>query len=128
MRLVILTNEVKKSSMYLHCIYMKVRVFPKVLQFEWDEGNSNKNWIKHNVSIQEQEEVFFNKDKLLLEDNRHSQEEKRLLLYSKTKKGRKLIIAFTIRDKGGQLKIRPISARRMNRKEEKLYEETIKMA
>ncbi len=128
MRLVILTNEVKKSNMYLHCIYMKVRVFPKVLLFEWDEGNSNKSWIKHNVSIQEQEEAFFNRDKLLLEDNRHSQEEKRLLLYSKTKKGRKLIIAFTIRDKGGQLKIRPISAIGMNRKEEKLYEETIKMA
>lgn len=29
--------------------------------FEWDEGNSKKNWIRHQVTRNECEQVFFNK-------------------------------------------------------------------
>jgi len=49
-------------------------------------------------------------------------------MYSETSKGRRLIIAFTIRMIDKQQKIRPISARPMNRREAKLYEEILKMA
>lgn len=28
--------------------------------FDWDEGNSNKNWHRHEVSDGECEDVFFN--------------------------------------------------------------------
>jgi uncharacterized DUF497 family protein len=28
--------------------------------FEWDEGNSTKNWLKHGITISECEEVFMN--------------------------------------------------------------------
>ncbi len=49
-------------------------------------------------------------------------------MYSKTNKGKGLIIAFTIRMIDKQQKIRPISARPMNREEARLYEETLKVA
>ncbi len=107
---------------------MEEIVLPDVLSFEWDEGNSAKSWIRHRVSAKEQEQAFFTKEKIIVEDKKHSQREKRFLLYGKTKKRRRLIIAFTIRNVDKQRKIRPISARVMNRKEAKLYEEILKVA
>src|SRR3989344_543373 len=101
---------------------MEEIILPEVLSFEWDKWNKTKSWIKHKVSVKEQEEAFFTKERILIEDKKHSQLEKRFLLYSKIKKGRKLIIAFTIRTVDKQQKIRPISARSMNRREAKLYE------
>ena len=103
-------------------------VLSDVLTFEWDVGNSTKSWVKHKVSTDEQEQAFFTKKKIIIEDQKHSQQEKRFLMYSQTSKGRRLIIAFTIRTLDKQQKIRPISARPMNRREAKLYEEILKMA
>mgnify|MGYP001593459392 CR=1 FL=1 len=107
---------------------MGEEILPEVLEFEWDEGNRTKSWIKHRVSAKEQEQAFLARGKFVLEDKKHSEKEKRLLLYSKTKKGRKLIVAFTVRIVDERDKIRPISARPMNRKEALIYEEKIKMA
>ncbi|MCA9898459.1 MAG: BrnT family toxin, partial [Anaerolineales bacterium] len=45
--------------------------------FEWDDGNRTKNWVKHQVSTAECEEVFFNLPLLLANDVQHSQEEQR---------------------------------------------------
>ena len=39
--------------------------------FDWDEGNTRKN-EKHNVSMAETEQVFFNAPLLVLEDSKHS--------------------------------------------------------
>ncbi len=107
---------------------MEEIILSDVLEFEWDKGNSTKSCIKHRVSAKEQEQAFFAKDMIIIEDKKHSQQEKRFLLFSKTGKGRKLIIAFTIRMIGKQQKIRPISARTMNRKEERVYEKILKVA
>ncbi len=107
---------------------MEEIALPDVLSFEWDEGNNTKSWIRHRVSAKEQEQAFFTKESIIAEDKKHSQQEKRFLLYSKTNKGRRLIIAFTIRMIDKQQKIRPISARTMNRKEGKLYEKILKVA
>lgn len=107
---------------------MEEIALPDVLSFEWDEWNSTKSWIKHRVSIKEQEEAFLTEEKIIVEDKKHSQQEKRFLLYSRTSRGRRLIIAFTIRTIDKQRKIRPISARAMNRKEAKLYEKILKVA
>lgn len=114
--------------MLIHRIYMEEVVLPDVLIFDWDEGNSTKSWVKHKVSQDEQEQAFFTKKKILIEDKKHSEQERRFLMYSKTSKERKLIIAFTIRTIDKQQKIRPISARPMNREEARLYEETLKVA
>lgn len=106
------------NRMYLRRIYMEDIILPDVLTFEWDEGNSTKSWVKHKVSLKEQEQTFFDKNKRAFKDTEHSQAEARFLLFGKTKKGRKVIIAFTIRDE----KIRCISARQMNKRELALYE------
>ena len=93
-------------------------ILPDILTFEWDEGNSLKSWIKHKVSTKEQEQTFFDKHKRAFKDTDHSHIEERFLLFGKTKKGRRLIVAFTIRNE----KVRCISARPMNRKEVPIYE------
>jgi uncharacterized DUF497 family protein len=65
--------------------------------FDWDEGNSLKNWLKHGVTQAETEQVFSNEPFFIYEDEKHSESEPR-----------RLVGSFTIRG----LLIRPISARK----------------
>ena len=88
--------------------------------FEWDEGNLLKNWEKHGVSAPECEQIFFNNPLITGHDKRHSQKEIRLFALGQTDTGRLLFVVFTIRNE----LIRVISARNMNRKERKVYEES----
>ena len=92
--------------------------FAKLSGFDWDEGNREKNWIGHKVDYRESEEIFFNQLLLVDEDAKHSSKEKRFEALGQTNKGRRLFIAFTIRDN----KIRVISARNQDGKERKKYE------
>ncbi len=87
--------------------------------FEWDKGNKNKNWIKHNVSVNECEEVFFNVPFVVSIDYKHSTTENRFYALGYTNLDRELFIVFTIRNG----KIRVISARDMNKKEKEVYKE-----
>lgn len=96
-----------------------MKILPEPLFFEWDKGNIDKNLKKHGVSNQEAEEVFRNKPVYILEDIKHSLKEKRYMLWGVTNEKRKLTIIFCFRND----KIRIISARDMNRKERRLYEE-----
>jgi len=93
--------------------------FSAVTGFEWDKGNSDKNWTRHQVSNGECEETFFNLPLLLEPDNAHSQSENRYYILGQTNAGRRLFIVFMIR----QDKIRVISARDMSRRERKIYDE-----
>jgi len=104
--------------MYIFAIYMN-EVFNKCNGFEWDEGNSLKNHVKHQVSKVECEQVFFNEPLIVHDDLKHSQNEKRWFLLGNTDLQRLLFIVFTIRNN----LIRVISARDMNKKERKIYYE-----
>lgn len=86
--------------------------------FQWDEGNAEKNWLKHHVSQGECEETFFNTPLLVVADEAHSAAEARFYALGQTEAGRRLFVVFTIR---GSL-IRVISARDMNRTERKEYQ------
>lgn len=97
-----------------------MKIIPEPLIFEWDEGNQGKNWQKHHVGISEAEEVFFDEHKKLYPDPIHSGKEKRKIIIGKTKKDRVLFLIFTIRKQ----KVRIISARDLNKREEGLYEKT----
>lgn len=90
-----------------------------VTGFDWDEGNRDKNWISHQVTTEECEEVFFNLPLLLQPDPAHSKTEARYYVLGQTNAGRQLFIAFTIRNDN----IRVISAREMSRKERRAYGE-----
>jgi len=89
--------------------------------FDWDEGNSEKNWIRHKVTKYECEEIFFNQPLIVADDLKHSQQETRYYTLGRTDANRLLFIVFTIREK----KVRVISARDMNEKERKKYEKRI---
>ena len=97
-----------------------MKVFRIPLEFEWDKGNKGKNWAKHLVSDAECEEIFFDHTKKIVKDTFHSVREERYLLIGKTKIGRVLFVVFTMR----KHRIRVISARDLNRKEQYLYEKT----
>ena len=92
--------------------------FEKITGFDWDDGNRQKNWEKHQVSTGECEEVFFNLPLLSQNDPRHSQREPRFYVLGHSNAGRLLFIAFTVRKD----KIRVISTRDMSRKERAFYE------
>ncbi len=91
----------------------------KIKGFDWDEGNTQKN-EKHGVSMAEAEQVFFNAPLLLLEDAKHSSQEKRVHALGKSDDRRLLLITFTLRDRGE--KIRVISARNTHQEERPIYE------
>lgn len=97
-----------------------MKVLNEPLKFDWDKGNIDKNWKKHQVSNTECEEIFFDENKKILKDRLHSGSEDRYIILGKTKKERLLFVVFTIREK----KIRVISARDINKKERRLYEKT----
>lgn len=86
--------------------------------FQWDEGNAEKNWIKHKVSRAECEEIFYNEPLLVALDAGHSHTEPRLYALGQTDAGRRLFVVFAIRER----LIRVISAREMSRHERKEYE------
>ena len=91
--------------------------------FEWDNGNRNK-CRKHGVSIAEIESLFYGMP-LVGPDVRHSGKEERFRAAGITAKGRNLFVVFTLRRKGKDVLIRPISARYMHRKEVKAHEKEI---
>lgn len=86
--------------------------------FDWDKANIEKNWLSHQVSPFELEQVFFNQPLLLADDTKHSKKENRYYALGKTDAGRLLFVVLTVRRK----LIRVISARDMSRKERKVYE------
>ena len=92
----------------------------KIIGFDWDGGNARKSQDKHGVTLAETEQLFFNEPLLFLLDEKHSEEEARYHAYGKTDDGRKLHIAFTLREDG--VLIRVVSARDMHRKERATYE------
>ncbi|CAN5702849.1 BrnT family toxin [soil metagenome] len=90
--------------------------------FEWDEGNSNKNWHLHRVTDGECEDVFFNLPLIIAADAKHSIREKRFYALGRTENNRWLFIAFTVREN----LIRVVSARDMTGREQRKYAEKIK--
>jgi uncharacterized DUF497 family protein len=92
-------------------------IIEQCTNFQWDEGNSEKNWVKHKITKLECEQIFFNSPLLITNDKNNSQKEERHLALGKTDESKKLFICFTIRDEF----IRIVSAREMTLKERKIY-------
>ena len=86
--------------------------------FQWDEGNAEKNWIKHHVSRGETEQVFFNRPLMVVTGEQRSESIPRYYALGQTDASRLLFIVFTIRED----LIRVISARPMSRRERRVYE------
>jgi uncharacterized DUF497 family protein len=93
----------------------------RITGFDWDGGNSRKSADKHDVSQAEAEGVFFNDPLIVVEDSKHSETEPRFNALGKTAQSRLLHITFTLRQDGTLIRV--ISARDMQRKEKKAYEQ-----
>jgi len=86
--------------------------------FQWDKGNSEKNWLSHQVTKSECEQIFFNQPLIIGNDEKHSIIETRYYTLGQTDTGRALFIVCTIREN----LIRVISARDMSKKEREVYD------
>lgn len=87
-------------------------------RFDWDEGNLRK-MTKHLINDKEGESAFYDARKIIRYDSQHSDEELRYVCIAKSNQNRILFVVFTIR--AG--KIRIISARKANKKEERAYQQ-----
>lgn len=94
-------------------------ILPEPIAFQWDAGNIDKNLRKHDVTVQEAEEVFSNEPLIVSSDKEHStSRERRWFALGKTRSNRRLFTVFTIRNNN----IRIISIRDMTEAEEDVYE------
>ena len=98
--------------------------FDEAVEFEWDEGNAEKNWILHQVSRQESEQVFFNRPFVVGDDVLHSDTEARFYGLGRTDANRLLFVVYTLR--GEPPRVRVISARDMNRREQRIFDNAAK--
>lgn len=89
------------------------KILSQCTGFQWDAGNTVKNWHKHQVSMWECEQIFFRRPLIVKRDKKHSEIESRYYALGRTDLNRHLFVVFTIRTG----KIRIISARDMTHSE-----------
>lgn len=94
---------------------------PVVAGFDWDDANRDK-CRKHGISLAAIESLF-RRPVSVFPDPAHSTVETRFKAIGTTDDGRSVLIVFTLRRRGGDTLIRPISARYMHRKEIEHFEE-----
>ncbi len=84
--------------------------------FEWDKKKNIENFLKHKFTFEYAKNVFFDPDRIIIEDIEHSEDEDRFYCIGKIDEDI-LTVRFTYRGN----KIRIIGAGNW-RKERKLYE------
>jgi len=89
------------------------------MDFEWDSKKAAANEHKHNVTFQEAASIFGDHLAITFADPDHSGNEQRYLTFGLSKDKRLLVVSHT--DRGDKTRI--ISARLMDRKERRIYEE-----
>ena len=58
-----------------------MKTLPRPIAFEWDQGNVEKNFLKHHVTNKEAEETFGNKLLKIFPDLKHLDKEPRFVAY-----------------------------------------------
>lgn len=90
----------------------------KIYHIIWLPEVENKLYSKHNVLVEEAEDVLFGKPHVRFVEKGHRENEDLYAAYGQTDSGRWLIIFFILK---GEHVILVISAREMDRKERRLY-------
>jgi hypothetical protein len=91
----------------------------RVIEFDWDQWNLQKNETKHGVSRLEAESAFHDPRYRLYQDLVHSTDrEHRYILYARSLENRVLMVGFTVRAS----RVRVITARLASRRERRVYE------
>jgi uncharacterized DUF497 family protein len=89
------------------------------MEFEWDPKKATANVQKHDVTFQEAATVFGDPLAITFEDPDHSTDENRYITFGLSFQKRLIVVSHT--ERGDRTRI--ISARLMDRKERKIYEE-----
>ena len=92
------------------------------MRFEWDEEKNRRNRVKHRISFKIAREVFEDPWAISVRERVEAGEE-RWQTIGAISEGDLLLIAHTLRDENGEEVIRIISARKVSRRERRLYEE-----
>lgn len=93
------------------------------MTFEWDENKNRSNILKHGISFEEAETVFFDEQALLEYDEAHSGDEDRFRILGRSFGGNLILVVHCIRDRSV---IRIISSRKANAAERAGYERNIR--
>jgi hypothetical protein len=88
------------------------------INFEWDNQKSSVNKRKHGVSFEEVQAVFSDENAIEYFDPDHSIEEDRFIMLGMSLKLRVLVVCHCRRSRN---RIRIISARKADKKEQKSY-------
>ena len=89
------------------------------IAFEWDDVKNSKNQVKHGVSFEEAQTVFFDENAIEFDDPDHSVDEERFLLLGYSQKLRILVVCHCYRS--AESTIRIISARKATKNEQRAY-------
>lgn len=89
------------------------------MEFEWDLKKAGLNERRHHVTFEEAATVFGDPLAITFADPDHSIGEQRYITFGLSLHKRPLVVSHT--DRGERIRI--ISARRMTRKEKRIYEE-----
>jgi uncharacterized DUF497 family protein len=89
------------------------------MKIVWDKNKNRENVMKHDVSFEEAETVFYNPCGKLIDDPDHSDEEDRFIILGLSKMLRLLIVCRCYRENNETIRI--ISARKASKKEAKDY-------
>jgi uncharacterized DUF497 family protein len=91
--------------------------------FDWDEGNSVK--CCNRIPQEDIEYLFSQQNVDITPDYKHSEHETRYIAKGVSPTGKYMFVAFTLRQKDGDVLIRPISVRYMNDREVNKYESSV---
>ena len=94
----------------------------EMLFFEWDENKNEINKIKHRVSFEEAETVFYDENAVMIPDPDHSDEaEARFILLGFSAQARLLLVCHCYRGEDNVIRI--ISARKATAQEARQYDD-----
>jgi uncharacterized DUF497 family protein len=68
------------------------------MDFEWSDSKNISNISKHGLSFYEAQEALFDKQRVILQDTKHSTSETRYFCIGKTASGGVATVRFTLRN------------------------------
>jgi uncharacterized DUF497 family protein len=90
-----------------------------MIKFEWNPDKGTTNKLKHEVSFEEAQSVFYDEYAIQFYDEAHSEEEDRFLMLGLSNESRVLLVCHCERADGEIIRI--ISARKATKTERKHY-------
>ena len=67
------------------------------MTFEWDEVKNQENIEKHHISFEKAQEAFYDKNRIIIKDSKHSKKEDRFFCIGNDGKGI-VTVRFTMRN------------------------------